>query len=345
MRSDICIHMVSAHAEGEVGNVITGGIAPPPGETLWQMRDHLHADGRLRRLMLNEPRGGVFTHVNLLVPPRHAGAVAGFLTMEPEHTPPMSGSNTICVATVLLESGMVAMAGPETRFTLEAAAGPIEIVARCRNGRAEAITLTNVAAFADRLEAPLELAGHGTVTVDTAFGGDSFVLVRAADLGLALTPANARDLAALGARITAAANEQIGFSHPVADWNHISFCQITEDVTEEESGLSGLSATVIDPGKIDRSPTGTGCSARMAVLAARGRLAPGDAYTGRAMLGGRFRCRVAAATTVGGRPAIVPRITGRAWITGTHQILRDPDDPWPEGYRMADTWPGAGRKT
>lgn len=339
MRSDLVIQMVSAHAEGEVGNVVTGGVAPPPGESLWDMRDRLHADGRLRNLLLNEPRGGVFTHVNLLVPPRDPRAAAGFLTMEPAHTPPMSGSNTICVATVLLETGMVAMQEPETRFVLEAAAGPLEITARCQGGKAEAITLTNVPAFADRLDTPLEVPGLGTVTVDTAFGGDSFVLVRAADLGLALTPDAARDLAGLGARITTAANDQLGFTHPAADWHHISFCQFTEDTTRDAGTLAGLSAVVIDPGKVDRSPTGTGCSARMATLHARGRLAPGQAYTGRSLLGGRFHCRLLRETRVAGRPAIVPQITGRAWITGTHQILRDPADPWPEGYRLSDTWP------
>ena len=125
MRSDITIHMVSVHAEGEVGNVIVGGVAPPPGDTLWAQRDHLHADGRLRNLVLNEPRGGVFTHVNLLVPAKHPRAVWGFLTMEPEHTPPMSGSNAICVATALLDTGIVAMSEPVTEFALECAAGQV----------------------------------------------------------------------------------------------------------------------------------------------------------------------------------------------------------------------------
>ncbi|MGC9368272.1 MAG: trans-3-hydroxy-L-proline dehydratase [Paracoccaceae bacterium] len=342
MRSNLCIHMVSAHAEGEVGNVITGGVAPPPGESLWQMRDWLHADGTLRNTVLNEPRGGVFTHVNLLVPPKDPRAATGFLTMEPEHTPPMSGSNTMCVATVLLETGQVPITGPETRFTLEAAAGLVEIRATCRDGKAEEIALTNVASFADRLDAPLEVEGLGSFRVDTAFGGDSFVLIRAEELGLELVPEEARDIAALGARITRATNEQIGFSHPEEPWGHISFCQFTRDAEVIEGTKTGRSAVVIDPGKIDRSPCGTGCSARMAVMAARGELAVGETYTGTAMLGGRFRCRVTAQTQVAGRPAIVPEIAGRAWITGTHQILRDPADPWPEGYRMTDTWPALG---
>jgi proline racemase len=245
------------------------------------------------------------------------------------------------VATVLLETGLVPVTGPETRFALEAAAGLIEITARCRDGKAEEIEFVNVPAFADRLGAALEVEGFGTLAVDTAFGGDSFVLVRAEELGLALEPAEARDIAALGARITRAANAQIGFRHPGNPWGHISFCQFTRDAARDPDGtLSGLSAVVIDPGKVDRSPTGTGCSARMAVMAARGALAEGETYVGRSMLGGRFRCTHLGAAEVGGRPAIRPAIAGRGWITGTHQLMLDPADPWPGGYRLSDTWPG-----
>jgi proline racemase len=339
MRSNIVIHVVSAHAEGEVGNVITGGVAPPPGDTLWAMRDWLHADGRLRRLVLNEPRGGVFTHMNLLVPPKDPRAAAAFLIMEPEHSPPMSGSNTICVATVCLETGIVPMTGDETRFALEVPAGVIDIVADTRGGRANAIEFANVPSFADRLDAPLEVEEVGTLTVDTAYGGDSFVIVDAGALGLSLTPDRAADIARLGARITRAANDQIGFSHPAADWSHISFCQFAGALQRDGRCLTGTNAVVIDPGKIDRSPTGTGCSARMAVLAAKGLMAPGDTYVAHSLIGGRFDCRFDTDRAIGGRPAITPRIRGRAWLTGTHQIMRDPDDPWPEGYRLTDTWP------
>jgi len=286
MRSDTTIHMISAHCEGEVGNVILGGVAPPPGETLWQQRDYLHRDGRLRALVLNEPRGGVFTHMNLVVPAKHPDAAFGFLTMEPEHTPPMSGSNSICVATVLLETGMIAMVEPVTEFALEAAAGLVRVRAFCKDGKVEAVEISNVASFADRLNVKLEVEGVATLRADTAFGGDSFVLLEAAQTGLEIVPDQARDIAEMGARITKAANEQIGFEHPLEPWNHISFCQFTAPVQRRADGLSGLSAVVIDPGKIDRSPCGTGCSARLAVMAARGEIAVGEAYQGRSIIGG-----------------------------------------------------------
>jgi len=339
MRSDVVIQMVSVHAEGEVGNVVTGGVAPPPGDTLWDQRDWLASDGALRDLLLHEPRGGVFKHINLLVPPRDPRAAMGFLIMEPVHTPPMSGSNAICVATVCLDTGLVPMVEPVTEFCLEVPAGVIPIRAFCKDGKAEAIEITNVPSFADKLDATLEVAGLGTLTVDTAWGGDSFVLVDASVCGLSLTPDEARAIADLGATITKAANEQIGFAHPTKAWSHISFCQFTAPLDRNGDVPEGLSAVVIDPGKIDRSPTGTGCSARMAVMQARGEMKQGDRYIGRSIIGGRFDCRIADTTTIGGRPAIVPTIRGRAWITGTHQIMRDPTDPWPRGYCVADTWP------
>jgi len=260
--------------------------------------------------------------------------------MEPLHTPPMSGSNSICVATVLLETGIVPMIEPETIFNLEAPAGLVQVRATCRDGKAERITVRNVPSFAAALDATIEVAGHGTLTVDTAYGGDSFVLIDAAGLGFALTPDEARDLARTGAAITAAATEQIGFAHPERpDWNHISFCQFTLPPTREDGVLSGISAVAIEPGKLDRSPCGTGCSARMAVMHARGDLAEGDRYIGRSIIGSRFDCRVEAVTGIAGQPAIVPSISGRAWITGTHQHMLDPNDPWPGGYRLSDTWP------
>jgi trans-L-3-hydroxyproline dehydratase len=340
MRAGSIIHVVSCHAAGEVGDVIVGGVAPPPGETLWQQSRWIARDGRLRDLMLNEPRGGVFRHVNLLVPPRDPRAQMGWIIMEPADTPPMSGSNAICVATVLLETGILAMQEPETHLLLEAPGGLVQAHATCRGGKVERVRIRNVPAFADRLDATLEVGGIGTLTVDTAYGGDSFVIVDAQALGFALTPDEARDLAVTGMRITAAANQQLGFRHPEnPDWNHISFCQIAAPLLHEDGVAVSRNAVAIRPGKLDRSPCGTGCSARLAVLAARGVLAVGDRMIGRSIIGSQFDCRIEAAAQVGERTAIVPSIEGQAWITGTHQHMLDPTDPWPGGYRLSDTWP------
>lgn len=340
MRSAKLIHVVSCHAEGEVGDVIVGGVASPPGETLWEQSRFIAADQSLRNFLLNEPRGGVFRHVNLLVPAKDPRAAMGFIIMEPMDTPPMSGSNSICVATVLLDTGIVPMLEPVTRLMLEAPGGVIEVSAECRAGKAERITVTNVPAFVDRLGAKLEVAGLGTLDVDIAYGGDSFVIVDAAALGFAIRPDEARALAEAGVKIVAAAQAQFGFHHPEnAGWDHISFCQFAGPLVEEEGVLTGANAVMVRPGKIDRSPTGTGCSARMAVLHARGQMKFGDRYRARSIIGSTFACRIAAETQVVGRTAIIPEISGRAWITGTHQHMLDPADPWPTGYRLADTWP------
>jgi proline racemase len=341
MAEPMAIRVVSCHAEGEVGDVIVGGVAPPPGRTLWEQRSWIASDETLRNFLLNEPRGGVFRHVNLLVPPVDRRAQVGFIIMEPADTPPMSGSNSICVATVVLETGIVPMTEPGTRLVLEAPGGLVEARAVCREGKVECVTITNVPAFVDRLAATLEVPGIGTLTVDTAYGGDSFVIVDATAVGIEILPANARALAALGVRITAAASTQLGFHHPDnQEWKHISFCQFTDPLTRDGRTLTGRNAVAIRPGKIDRSPTGTGCSARMAVLHARGEMAIGDQYLARSIIGSEFRCAIAAETTVGGTAAIIPEVTGRAWISGTHEHTLDPTDPWPGGYRLSDTWPG-----
>ena len=342
MRSKTQIHVVRCHAEGEVGDVIVGGVAPPPGDTIWEQSRWIASDGRLRDLMLNEPRGGVFRHANLLVPAKHPDAEVAFIIMEPVHTPPMSGSNSICVATVLLDTGIVPMTEPVTRLTLEAPGGLVPVTAECRNGKAERITITNVPSFAQHLSHPLDVPGLGTIEVDTAYGGDSFVMVDAEAVGVQITPDDAGRIARLGVEIVRAANDQIGFSHPTnPEWSHVSFCQFAGPlVVDPQTGERSMSnAVTIDPGKVDRSPTGTGLSARMAVLRARGEMEVGDRLTMRSIIGSRFDGQIIEEVDLSGTPAIVPTITGRAWITGTSQIMVDPDDPWPTGYRLSDTWP------
>ncbi|AMR65108.1 trans-3-hydroxy-L-proline dehydratase [Aquipseudomonas alcaligenes] len=340
MRSSKVIHVVSCHAEGEVGDVIVGGVAPPPGATLWEQSRWIARDQELRNFVLNEPRGGVFRHVNLLVPAKDPRAQMAWIIMEPADTPPMSGSNSLCVSTVLLDSGILPMTEPETRLVLEAPGGLIEAVAQCRDGKVQRVEVKNVPSFADRLDAMIEVEGLGSLKVDTAYGGDSFVIADARTLGFALTADEAADLVATGLKITRAANEQLGFVHPLnKDWDHISFCQIAAPLERIDGVLTAANAVVIRPGKIDRSPCGTGCSARMAVLHAKGQMQDGERFVGRSIIGSEFHCRIAGVTEVAGRPAIHPCLSGRAWITGTHQHLLDPDDPWPQGYRLSDTWP------
>ncbi|MEH6741645.1 MAG: proline racemase family protein, partial [Sulfitobacter sp.] len=235
---------------------------------------------------------------------------------------------------------IIPMTEPITQMTLEAPGGLVRVRAECRNGKAERITVQNLPSFAGQLDALLDVPEIGQITVDTAFGGDSFVVVDAQALGFSLIASEAKALADLGIAITNAANKQLTFHHPTnADWRHFSFCLFAGPITREGTHLSTSAAVAIQPGKIDRSPTGTAASARMALLHARGEMQVGETFTARSILDSEFHGRIVETTTIGGTAAIIPEITGRAWISGTHQHMLDPDDPWPEGYRLSDTWP------
>jgi proline racemase len=340
VRAKRAIHVVGCHAGGEIGNVVVGGVLPPPGETVFEQMQWLERDDSLRRLLLREPRGSVAAHANLIVPATREDCAAGYIIMEPTEYPAMSGSNTICVATVLLETGMVAMEEPETTLRLEAPAGVVEVTARCKGGRCESVELTNVACFADRLDARLEVEGIGTLTVDVAFGGMWYAIAEAQALGFALEPSEARELSAAGEAIRRAAREQLPCAHP--ENPEIAGVTIVQ-IAEPWRGVGEVTrnAVVVAPGRLDRSATGTGLSARMATLHARGKMQVGDAMTHASVIGSTFDGRIVGETTVGGRPAIVPAIRGSAWITGITQVMVDPTDPFPEGYLLSDTWPGS----
>jgi proline racemase len=317
------ITVVGCHAGGEVGNVVVGGIDAPPGATVREQMEALRADDRLRRFLLREPRGSVATHANLVVPATRDDCDAGFIVMEPTEYPLMSGSNTICVATVLLETGMVEMHEPETSLRLEAPAGVVEVRAACRAGRVE---VTNVPAFAAHLDATVDVDGVGAISIDLAFGGMWYAIADAASLGFAIEPHEARELCAVGERIRVAAKEQLD--------ERVSIVQIAEPWRGVDAVTKN--AVVIAPGRLDRSATGTGLSARMAVLHARGLMRVGDTMTHASPIGSTFDGRILAESADG----IVPAIRGSGFVTGRFELYVDERDPFPEGYLLSDTWPG-----
>jgi trans-L-3-hydroxyproline dehydratase len=345
VRSRRVITVVGCHAGGEVGNVVVGGVLPPPGTTVLEQMHALQREGDgLRRLLLREPRGSVACHANLVVPATRPDCDAGFIIMEPTEYPAMSGSNAICTTTVLLETGMIELREPETIVRLEAPGGVVEARASCHDGRCESVELTNVPSFVDRLDAPLEVDGIGTVTVDVAYGGMWYAIADAQALGFALEPDEARELSVTGEQIRAAAREQVPCTHPEnAAIAGVSIVQLA--APWQGIGAVTRNAVVVAPGRLDRSATGTGLSARMAVLHARGLMGVGDEMTHASPLGSTFAGRIVAETRVGDRPAIVPAIRGSAWITGVFQLYLDPDDPFPEGYVLSDTWGVSGLDT
>ncbi len=335
------ITVIGCHAEGEVGRVITGGVLPPPGDTLFEKKRYLErdADG-LRKFLLYEPRGGAFVHANLVVPPTRPEADAGFIIMEATDYPPMSGSNSICVATVLLETGMIPMKEPETRLTLETPGGLVDVVATCRNGRCERVMVENVASFVAVLDGSVEVPGLGKIAVDIAYGGAFFAIVDSAALGFSLSADEARELVEVGERIKAEVVAKYPVEHPEnTEINTVTFTQFAAPVEICSEGVKlGRNAVVISPGKIDRSPCGTGTSARLALLCARGQIGVNEPFNSISPIGSEFKCKILGETLVGETAAIRPQISGRAWITGIHQYGLDPTDPFPEGYTLSDTW-------
>ena len=332
------IKLYNAHCCGEVGDVVIeidnlNFKSPKQGSI------ELFKDQYWRNFFLNEPRGGVFKHCNIIVKPSNPIADAGFIIMEPEDNPPMSGSNCICVTTVLLEKKILEMNQPLTSLNLEAPGGIIKVVAECEKNKVKNVSLTNLPSFVDTVDFNLKTKNYGTICVSTAYGGDSFLLCNAKDFNLKILPENANSFVTIAREILQEANEQIGFSHPgEQSWNHISFCAFCGPLSSTPTGLEGKSAVAVRPGKIDRSPTGTAVSARMALMHAKGLLQIGQTFDAFSIINSKFTGRIVREENVSDKPAIIPEITGRAWITGTHQHFLDPDDPWPEGYRLKDTW-------
>ena len=328
MRAARYFAAVDSHTEGMPTRVITGGVGPIPGASMLERKLHFEAElDDLRLLLMREPRGHGAMSGAILQPPLRAGADWGVLFIEVSGCLPMCGHGTIGVATVLVETGMVAVTEPETVVRLDTPAGLVEARVAVDGGRARSVTLRNVPSFLHARDAVVD-----GIPYDMAFGGNFYALVRAADAGVEIEPAQSRLLIERGAEIMAAIDASDRPVHPedarIAGCRHVVFHAPGRD------GADARAATSIHPGWLDRSPCGTGTSARLAQLHARGELAVGDSFVNESVIGTRFTGRVAEETTVGGRPAIVPEITGRAWITAMGQYLLDAEDPFPAGFSL-----------
>ncbi len=332
------ITVVGAHAEGEIGRVITAGVIDLPGATMREKLRYLQTENdALRRFAMHEPRGCAQMTTNLLLPPCDPAADAAFIPMQADGSHAMSGSNAICVTTVLLETGILPMHEPVSEVVLDTAAGLVKTRASCKNGKVECVTLDFFPSFCERLAMPLDVPGVGTVEVDVAFGGVYYAIVEAAQLGLEITPDRARDMVELGNHIKTAAEHQITVCHPeIPEFDHIEFVMFADTVDHENHIYRN--GTVMGPGRMDRSPCGTGTAARLAVMHQKDELSVGGKVQIRSIINSRFDAEITAETRVGNRPAVTTRITGRAWIYGIHQLGRDPTDPFPEGFTLADTW-------
>ena len=344
------ISAVDLHACGEPGRVIVGGVRDVPGRTMFEKMQHLarHQDG-LRKRMLREPRGYPAANCNLVLPPTHPDADAGFVIMEQVEYPPMSGTNTICVTTALLETGMIPMREPVTEVTLEAPAGLIRVRADCRDGKVTRVAFRNVPAFAVHLDATIEVRTLGRVQVDVAWGGMFYVIADAASFGLRLTADEGRDITRIGELIKAATREQLPVVHPDnPEIRDVTIAQLSGAPASPDNHRRN--AVVVSTGKldwqrpstwtgaIDRSPCGTGTCAKMATLYARGALPLGQPFRHEGVLGTVFTGTLLEEAIVGPYRAVVPELSGTAWITGFAQYVVDPQDPFPEGFTVGDIW-------
>jgi len=340
MRLDRMITVVGAHAEGDVGRVITGGFNPPRAASMFERMELMERNQDwLRQLMLSDPRGSVNCAVNLLSPPIRADADIGMIVMEPDYYVPMSGGNVICTVTVALETGFIPMREPQTIVRVDTPAGLVEAVCECSDGRCRRVTFRNVPSFVMHRDAVVEVEGIGSLQADVAYGGMIYCIVDAERLGFALARDEARDLVRVGEQIKAAAAEQLPSVHPENTGIHTINQTLFAGPMRIGDGVKRSKNTVVvSPGRLDRCPCGTGTSARLALLHARGEIATGELFVHESIIDTEFRSRVAETATVGGAPAIVPEVSGRAWLTGISYYGVDPDDPFPQGYRLNDTW-------
>ena len=336
MRWARTLSMIEAHAEGEVGRVVTGGVVDLPGQTMLEKMTYLNeVDDSLRRFCVFEPRGYAQMSTNLLFPPTRPDADAGFIILQGDKAHAMSGSNCICVATVLLETGMLPMLEPETVIRFDMPAGLVTAIATCSRGKCERVALEMTPSYVETLDLEVTTRSFGSVRVDIAFGGIFYALIDARQLGLAIEPENARRIVEVGTEVHRTLKQTCEVAHPeIPGIKGIAYTMLVDRRRNGEL----VGATVLPPGRIDQSPCGTGNSARMAVMHARGEVEVGQTRIARSVIDSAFEVSCLGTTEVAGRAAVLSRISGRGWIHGLHRIGIDPDDPYPLGYTVADCW-------
>lgn len=330
------IQIVQVHCQGEIGKVIVGGAPDIPGRTMLDKMNHINEiDDSLRRFVTFEPRASVNMSVNLLLPPTRPDADAGFIVLQADRAHPMSGSNCICVVTALLETGRVAMVEPETVVRLDTPAGLITARARCADGRCLSVSLDNVPSFVEVLDKPVVTPRWGQILVDVAFGGVYYAIVDVDQLQWTIDPRYARELAEAGIELKALLAEQVAVRHPeIAGIDEIAYVMFRG----REPDGAVRTCTTLEPGRVDRSPCGTGSSANLAVLHARGLVKVGEVKRSRSIIGGEFLAEIIGETSIGGRPAVLPRITGQGWIYGMEELRVDTREPFPAGFALSDSW-------
>ena len=331
MRTRKVLHCVESHTEGMPTRVVVGGVAPIPGDSMEARRQWFMANtDSLRTLLMHEPRGHAAMSGAILQPPTRVDAHWGVLYIEVTGCLPMCGHGTIGVATVLVETGMVAVTEPVTTIRLDTPAGLVVAEVAVDDGCAMAVTIRNVSSFVTALDCTVSVPGLGEVRYDMAFGGNFYAIVELSEIGVPYGKEHARPLLDAGMAILQAINTTDSPVHPTEP--SINGCHHVQLVAPGSDAQHSRHAMVIAPGYFDRSPCGTGTSARVAQLHARGLLPLHTDFINESLLGTHFVGRLVDTAEVAGIPAVVPTITGRAWVTGTSQQFLDERDPFPHGF-------------
>ena len=338
MQTNRLIQTVEAHTEGLPVRVVTGGVGPFPGESMAERREwFIENSDDLRTFLMCEPRGHGWLSGAILQPPTRADADWGVLFIEVTGVLPMCGAGTIAVATVLVETGMVPVVEPVTTVRLDAPIGLITAEVVVRDGRAESVTIVNVASYAHALDQTVEVPGRGPVACDIGFGGNFYAFVSAEDVGIPFERDRAEDFIAAGREIMAAVNEQLDPVHPETGYRgceHVVFLTPPTEPGPSGEAPDARHVLINYPGWLDRSPGGTGTSALMAVRHARGELGLNTDFVNECFIVTTFTGRLVEETSVGEHVAVVPTITGSAWLTATSQFMLDPSDPFPAGFTL-----------
>lgn len=340
MRWNRTLTVVDAHCEGEIGRVITGGVGQVPGETMFDKKIWLERNrDDIRQMVLYEPRGGSWHNANIILPSNNPKAAMGYVILEVTEYPAMSGTNTICVTTVLLETGILPMKEPVTELTLESPNGLIDLRCECKDGKVTSVAFTNQPAFVYYRDTVIQVPKLGPLRLDIVFGGMTYVMVESRDLGFEIEPSEAADIRTIAQIIKHAAVDQLPVSYPGnPDMPGITNFVLMGPVHEHENEVHARNTVIVSPGRCDRSPCGTGTSARMALMHARGILKPGQKFVHESIIGTKFYCSIKETCKLGPYEAVVPIVSGQAWITGIIQMGMDPSDPFQHGYTLNDTW-------
>ncbi len=328
-------HTIDTHTCGEPTRNVLGGIPKIPGKTMIEKLEYMSTEGDwVRQLLTYEPRGNEVMSGTIITEPCREEADFGVLYFEVGGWMPMCGHDTIGVGTALIESGMVEIEEPYTHVTLDTAAGLVKLKIEVKDNTAVSVTFVNAPAFVMAEDAVVKTEEYGEVHMDIAYGGNIYAILPASSVGLSVEPKQASKLIAAGNKLKTYINEQIHVVHPEIPFeNHVTHVEFYEPSGQEDGAVKN--AVIIPPGAIDRSPCGTGTSAKLSVLAKKGKIQLGESFIHQSIIGSQFKCTYLGNAEVSGIPAVIPEVTGKAWVTGIHTFVLDPDDIFPMGYQLA----------